>query len=297
MTKLYENMTLIYFRDKNVSKVSGIWKALHLSIYIAISVNAFVGSMATGNMLQTFKYNCILFCHDIQFEQEVLSDTNSTLMENNILNPENDTDLYFNNTKKLTEYMGKKNKTILFKSETVIIEYEAGSVITIEAKIDMRKTSFPSNFWCNFLLAVQLVTFIFATFCTVLMAMCSKGGKGQNNTLNRPQNIVYPIIVSSILLILLNFIATVQMNNGTSTFCSNFQQFTGETSCSPLLNRFTLHERQKNFYLPYMVLTYSLNITIILFVCQLVVTTSRVLYAVDFQLYALDIDEDDKSDD
>lgn len=77
----------------------------------------------------------------------------------------------------------KQNQSELYRNETHIFQsLEDGSVAVITAKIDLRKSMFPANFWCNFVLGIALVTFIFAAFCTILMAMCSRGGKGRNNT-------------------------------------------------------------------------------------------------------------------
>lgn len=65
-------------------------------------------------------------------------------------------------------------------------------------------------------------------------------------------------------------------------------------SCSSLINKFTLHERQGNFYLPYMVLSHAFNISVILFVGQVAVTLLRVIYAVDYQLYAIEVNENEE---
>lgn len=185
----------------------------------------------------------------------------------------------------------KQNQSELYRNETHIFQsLEDGSVAVITAKIDLRKSMFPANFWCNFVLGIALVTFIFAAFCTILMAMCSRGGKGRNNTLNRPQNMIYPILISSIILLILNLLAAVVVKRGMEEFCASFQLFTGDGSCSPVINHFTLHERQGNFYLPYLVLAHVFNITIILFAGQILVTVIRVIYAVDYQLYELEFE-------
>lgn len=179
--------------------------------------------MATGNMFQTFKYNCILFCTDIAFQKEIvptesflahsqtakdISLESAEQMENNInitiasmenqnytendygnatASLSNSTDLQANltslNKSSVNSNMTKKeNGTILFQNQSHIFMNEGDSIAIIYAKIDVRKSIFPSNFLCNFVLGITLITFIFATFCTVILAMCSKGGKGRNNT-------------------------------------------------------------------------------------------------------------------
>lgn len=86
-------------------------------------------------------------------------------------------------TEIVTDKTSRENQTELYRNETHIFQsLDDGSVAVITAKIDLRKSMFPANFWCNFVLGIALVTFIFAAFCTILMAMCSRGGKGRNNT-------------------------------------------------------------------------------------------------------------------
>ncbi|XP_066258578.1 uncharacterized protein [Euwallacea similis] len=296
---------LLYFADKSVSKVNIIWKALHLSIYVAIALNSFITAMAAGNMFQTFKYNCILFCSDISFQTELLPQSidltskdiaplpsqNHTLVDDSL----NSTLLEDSSaTDRTNETNTEIQPLIVFKNETHIFRNEDDLTAVTYAKIDLRKTMFAPNFWCNFVLGVALTTFIFATFFVVLLAMCSKGGKGKSNTLNRPQNIIYPILISSILLGVLNLLGSIVIKGGMRQFCEAFQIFTEDDSCSPLLNKFTLHERQGNFYLPYLVLSHAFNVTVILFVGQVIVTFLRVIYAVDYQLYAIEINGDDE---
>lgn len=149
-------------------------------------------------MFQTFKYNCIFYCTDISFHQDVLPQDSfivSHLVNSNINSPDDDLEtiegLEVTNTtsskdeaETVTETInGRENQTELYRNETHIFQsLEDGSVAVITAKIDLRKSMFPANFWCNFVLGIALVTFIFAAFCTILMAMCSRGGKGRNNT-------------------------------------------------------------------------------------------------------------------
>ncbi|CAG9760869.1 unnamed protein product [Ceutorhynchus assimilis] len=280
----------LYFGDKNVNKVSGIWKALHISIYIAAAVNAFITSMAAGNMFQTFKYNCILFCNEMAFEKEVVASETFFMthtLDQSSEESANGTDVLVRN---FTEF-SYKNETHIFH------QIDEESIEITQAKIDIRKTIFPRSFWCNYVLGMALVTFIFATFCSIILAMCSRGGKGRNNTLNRPQNMVYPILFSSILLGVLNAVASIMVKNGMSAFCASFEQFTNDKSCSSVINKFTIHERQGNFYLPYVVLSYTFNVTVILFVGQIIVTFLRIIYAVDYQLYALEVDENTEEED
>ncbi|XP_066143947.1 uncharacterized protein [Euwallacea fornicatus] len=298
---------LLYFADKSVSKVKIIWKALHIAIYVAIALNSFITSMAAGNMFQTFKYNCILFCSDISLQTELLPHyVDLTSKDVAPLHPQNHTLVNDPSNNTLLNYSSEISGTnetntetqpvIVFKNESHIFRNEDKLAVVTYAKIDLRKTMFAPNFWCNFVLGVALVTFIFATFFVVLLAMCSKGGKGKRNTLNRPQNIMYPILISSILLGVLNLLGSIVVKGGMRQFCAAFQIFTEDGSCSPLLNKFTLHERQGNFYLPYLVLSHAFNVTVVLFVGQVLVTFLRVIYAVDYQLYALEINEDDEED-
>ncbi|XP_050297195.1 uncharacterized protein LOC126736724 [Anthonomus grandis grandis] len=314
----FQRESWLYFGDKDVDKVSGVWKALHITIYIVIAINAFVTSMAAGNMFQTFKYNCILYCTNITFEQEfiprdsiisppihkvVLRDVSSEelLLFNDTLNSDDTNSTYtdygtdYGNTSLVTSTERSiEVESVIFKNDTHVFKNAKDSIKVLHARIDVRKSLFPAGFWCHFVLSVALITFIFGTFCTVILAMCSKGGKGRNNTLNRPQNMVYPIIVSSVLLGVLNLIGAIIVKNGMQEFCASFELFTDTKSCSSLINKFTLHERQGNFYLPYIVLANAFNITVILFLGQLIVTILRVVYAVDYQLYATELPEDDE---
>ncbi|ENN79483.1 hypothetical protein HUJ04_013246 [Dendroctonus ponderosae] len=269
--------TFLFLADKDVSQISGIWKAIHISIYVALAVVAFVTSMAAGNMFQTFNYNCVLYCTEIQFEVVQLEageveERNATV--GNQL--ENATQVALNSDAE----WGNQSKS------------QALNGTAFQASIDLSKTVFPPHYWCNFVLATALISFIFSTFCVVLLAMCSKGGKGHDNTLNRPQNIVYPILVSSIILLVLNSVASLVVKRGMQQFCATFQDFAHQDSCSSSINLFTIHERQRDFYTPYLVLAHAFNIAIILITGQLVLTLLRVIYAVDYQLYALEARED-----
>lgn len=119
---------------------------MHISIYVALALVAFVTSMAAGNMFQTFNYNCVLYCTDIQFEVVPLE----------------------------TGGAGESNITLENTTQEANQSYQAS--------IDLSRTVFPPHYWCNFVLATSLITFILSTFCVVLLAMCSKGGRGHDNT-------------------------------------------------------------------------------------------------------------------
>lgn len=279
--------TLLFLGDRNVKKVSGIWKGLHITFYVAIAINAFISSMSAGNMFQTFKYNCILFCTDLVFERETIQSdfVNSTKSPSPELGfvdtTENALDLNITTVKP----DDVEKETVIFKNDSHVYLKEDGAIVLVSAKIDVKKSRFASHSYCNYVLGVTLITFIFSAFCIIILAMCSKGGRGPtNNTLKKPQMMIYPILLSSILLGVINFIASLFLKKGIRQFCENFEMFSGEKRCNSLINNFTLHERQVNFYLPYFVLIHTFDLTIVFFGCQILVTLLRIAYAVDYQL-------------
>ncbi|KAF7277345.1 hypothetical protein GWI33_008567, partial [Rhynchophorus ferrugineus] len=186
--------TFLFLGDKNVARVSGIWKVLHITFYVAIAINSFISSMAAGNVFQTFKYNCILHCSDIIFERETLQsdfvpveDVSGNFTNSSQILGDNATELSTNITD-MTEAspttiktIEKKNDTIIFRNESHVFINQEGSVVLVRSKIDVRKTVFASHSYCNFILGTSLGSFIFASFCVILLAMCPKGGKGDTN--------------------------------------------------------------------------------------------------------------------
>ncbi|XP_060527706.1 uncharacterized protein LOC132702878 [Cylas formicarius] len=304
----------IFFVEKTTSRVSATWKGLHVALFFLIAANSFLNSILIGKIFKAFNYNCIIFCTNITFDEEIIpvhltdGDNGRKLLNINSLESEEN----FSEVKRsivdkqpingtlvqqkfisslLTE--STENLTV-FRNESIFVYSNEIETTMIHSRISLRKSRFPSNFLCNLTLCTVLMTFIWSLFFGVLMVMCSRGGRGYlNDVLSKPQNIVYPILVTSAVFAVLNLVVSSIFERGTNSFCENFEIFTHKKTCSSSIDRFTVQfvQEQRSFYVCYLIANYSFYIGIGLIFAQILITVFRILCVVDYQLYALHLED------
>ncbi|KAG5879123.1 hypothetical protein JTB14_031670 [Gonioctena quinquepunctata] len=286
--------------EKNADRVSTLWKILHVSIFLLTAINSLISAYAFGDILKNFNHRCVLNAtpnlnlHEIITKQNDTRNITSEEMPDSrnvstLPSSEHDHQLRLIDWSKADRVGGQKNVFVLEEQLWFNNSSMSGRI-----SMEYIGTIFGKNFTCDMVLFVPLFSLIVAAVFGVIVGLCGKGGRGhESDVLPGAWSFVYPVIILSALMTLLSMIAAISVSDGLQEFCSNFEQYTGQRSCSYLMDYFSLgkNENIQGFWRNYIICYYSYIFGVLLWAAQLSITVLRLLRVADFQFNVINIEK------
>ncbi|CAH1163860.1 unnamed protein product [Phaedon cochleariae] len=295
--------------EKDTNQVSSAWKVLHALIFLTTFVCSLISAYAFDNLLKNFDHRCILYASPNLELEEIVFKSNSTIRNSDteITNKSSEIAAQTISGPHLTT---KSSDLQLNKSQidwstakkipglTDIFEVDDQIWLnneTLSGKIVMKRlgTTFGSYARCSTVLFVPLLSLVVSAVFGAIVVLCGRGGKGyKTDIMSGSWSFVYPVIFVSAMMTILSIIAAIPVNDGLQSFCSNFENFTGQSRCNKLMNYFTLDGDQvfTEFWEMCAICNYSFSFGVLLWTSQISITILRCLRVVDFQFNSISIE-------
>ncbi|XP_060534119.1 uncharacterized protein LOC132706664 isoform X3 [Cylas formicarius] len=153
----------IHFGPKDTSRVNICWKVCHLFIYIGLFIVSMGGSLAIWEILNMYKYHCILYAKVvfktyIPRQTDAIKPTDDSVGKVSFVN---DTQHEFDWN---SWYARVKNRT-------------TGKPF-LEGTISMRETIFATDLMCNLMLFPPLASAVTSIFLGFWVLLSARGGSG-----------------------------------------------------------------------------------------------------------------------
>ncbi|XP_018579384.1 uncharacterized protein LOC108917321 isoform X1 [Anoplophora glabripennis] len=302
-----------YFQmvEKRSSDVNPMWKVLHALLFILIVVMSFVAAVTFNDIFESFSYTCILYAKptirldNIQYHPAIVQDMEnktdiSTSTTDESLRDDDETTTVTEYTTVALTTTQAVVKTTTKVTPTEVPSYEiinneywiVNSTLKAKIMVDFAYTVFGSKSVCNTVLFFPLATLVLGTFSAIIVMICGRGGKGYSSELFPQQWIyVYPFLVFSLLMIIINAIVVSFFYNGMEQLCAEFETYTGSSSCTKKINYLTDEAGFGlfNLYQSYHLCLTSLSTELIMWTLQALLMIFRVLCIADFDLIMVNV--------
>ncbi|XP_066255886.1 uncharacterized protein [Euwallacea similis] len=290
----------VHMGPKPAEKVSCIWRAAHIVIFVLLIVSSSVATVCIYNILDMYKFNCIIYA-EISFEKSYEDRFKSV-----------------SNSSEAVNRSAVRNSAPEKPGRFAIAWADIARAANVDRRspyvkdgsnntgfLNMRKTVFATIYICNLMFFAPLASVIMCIFLVALTGMGGKGGAGNpGDVLPNPWVCVYPFLGLCAFIMILSFIATNLFHKGLGLFCLRYSELTKTKSCSKLMDSFNVQFSPgrkgppKPFYMNYYVGGYAIQVTSALWVLQSLVYLFRIFCLADFSLYltSITIKNDDVPD-
>ncbi|XP_048521603.1 uncharacterized protein LOC125504146 [Dendroctonus ponderosae] len=326
----------VHMGPKTADKVSCMWKAAHISIFLLILGSSGVAAACMYNILDMYNFNCILYARvslEYTFEERFKAVDEDNGTETTSDRPETTAQLQARaladdvppNSSSSKDSSGSKDTPLDPKPAVGSLQsvkallrrlgsahsrrnqpLKASFGVNNTGFLNMRKTAFATLYMCDLVLFAPLASFIIAIFLGALIGVGGKGGAGNpGDVLPNPWICVYPFLGLCAFMMIFCFIADNIYHKGLAAFCSRYFDLTKSKGCSRRMDHYNVQfsADQKGppraFYLNYLIGSYGVQLTSALWALQSLIYVFRIICLADFSLYLtrIRLKDDDKGPD
>ncbi|XP_060534118.1 uncharacterized protein LOC132706664 isoform X2 [Cylas formicarius] len=264
----------IHFGPKDTSRVNICWKVCHLFIYIGLFIVSMGGSLAIWEILNMYKYHCILYAKVvfktyIPRQTDAIKPTDDSVGKVSFVN---DTQHEFDWN---SWYARVKNRT-------------TGKPF-LEGTISMRETIFATDLMCNLMLFPPLASAVTSIFLGFWVLLSARGGSGYpGDLMANPWMCTYPFLGICAFMTILSVVCDRLFYRGLTAFCLNYKQFTKSDICCSQMDQYTRQfnlGEEKPFYFFYILGMIMIQLHTALWILQTLLYVMRILCLVDFTIY------------
>ncbi|CAH0551819.1 unnamed protein product [Brassicogethes aeneus] len=255
MIPIYDHYQLV---QKPSSKINPIWNMTNIFIFCVILILSFATCYTFGEFSRKIDKNCIL--HTRINLEPLHKDTVSNCSMMGVM------DL---SGKNLTE--NNVTEICRFYNSYPQIEQEQYSI------------HWGSEKNCHIFLNLTLLSMIAgAVFLVVTLVLKYQGANAFNESYT-----VFPMIFCCLALTCVQFYNTAALENGFNAYCEHFKNYTQTEKCTNSMNLYTpiiMHNKEKNYFLNYMLSTCFSNVTAWFWLTQFFIYLLRFICIADFTI-------------